>query len=90
MTDKITEIFFCADEFCKEYYKVMEGHLLTDESSKKKRNKPCRLSDSEVITIMIAFHLGGYRNLKQFYIKALLYQLCAEVSQIRISQDCFI
>jgi len=46
----------------------MEGNLLTDETSKKKRNKPCKLSDSEVITIMIAFHLGGYRNLKHFYI----------------------
>lgn len=68
MTDKITEIFFYADEFCKEYYKVMEGHVLAVETSKKKRNKPCILSDSEVITIMIAFHLGGYRNLKHFYI----------------------
>ena len=33
MTDKITEIFFYADEFCKEYYKVMEGHVLSDETS---------------------------------------------------------
>jgi hypothetical protein len=69
MTGKITEIFFYADEFCKEYYKVMKGHVLADETSKKKRNKPCKLSDSEVMTIMIAFHLGGYRNLKHFYIK---------------------
>jgi len=68
MTDKITEIFFYTDEFCKEYYQVMEGHVLADETSKKKRNKPCKLTDSEVITIMIAFHLGGYRNLKHFYI----------------------
>jgi len=68
MTDKITEIFFYTDEFCKEYYQVMEGHVLADEITKKKRNKPCKLSDSEVITIMIAFHLGGYRNLKHFYI----------------------
>jgi len=37
MTDKITEIFFYADEFCKEYCKVMEGHVLVDETSKKKQ-----------------------------------------------------
>ncbi len=68
MTDKITEIFFYTDEFCKEFYKVMEGHQLPEETAKKKRNKPCKLSDSEVITIMIAFHLEGYRNLKHFYL----------------------
>ena len=49
MTDKITEIFFFTDEFCKEFYKVMEGHQLPEETAKKKRNKPCKLSDSEVI-----------------------------------------
>lgn len=68
MTDKITEIFFYTDEFCKEFYKVMDGHQLPEETAKKKRNKPCKLSDSEVITIMIAFHLEGYRNLKHFYL----------------------
>jgi hypothetical protein len=68
MIDKITEIFFFTDEFCKEFYKVMEGHQLPEETAKKKRNKPCKLSDSEVITIMIAFHLSSYRNLKHFYL----------------------
>jgi hypothetical protein len=68
MTDKITEIFFYTDEFCKEYYKVMGGHQLVGQTAKRRRNKPCKLSDSEVITIMITFHLGGYRNLKNFYL----------------------
>jgi hypothetical protein len=68
MTHKITEIFYYSDEFCKEFYKVMEGHHLPEATAKKRRNKPCKLSDSEVITIMIMFHLGGYRNLKNFYL----------------------
>lgn len=67
MKDKITDIFFYTDEFCKEYYKVMEGFQLVEETGKQKRNKPCKLSDSEVITIMISFHLGNFRNLKHFY-----------------------
>jgi len=46
----------------------MEGHHLPEATAKKRRNKPCNLSDSEVITIMIMFHLGGYRNLKNFYL----------------------
>jgi len=65
---KLTEIFYFSDEFCKEYYQAMEGHLLPSDTGKKRRNKPCRMSDSEVITIMIAFHLGGFRNLKHFYL----------------------
>lgn len=68
MIDKITEIFFYADEFCKEFHNAMQGHQLAEQTAKKKRNKACKLSDSEVITIMVAFHLEGYRNLKHFYI----------------------
>ena len=64
---KLMDIFYIADEFCKELTKVLEGTQLKVDNSKKSRNKPCKLSDSEVITIMIAFHLGGYRNLKHFY-----------------------
>lgn len=64
---KLMDIFYIADEFCKELTKVLGGTQLKADNSKKSRNKPCKLSDSEVITIMIAFHLGGYRNLKHFY-----------------------
>ena len=28
MIDKITEIFCLIDDFCKEYYKAEEGHIL--------------------------------------------------------------
>lgn len=64
---KLMDIFYFVDEFCKEFNKTLEGVQLKADNSKKSRNKPCKLSDSEVITIMIAFHLGGYRNLKHFY-----------------------
>jgi hypothetical protein len=64
----IVEIFYLPDEFCKEFDKTMMGYRISDNNDKKRRNKPSALSDSEVITIMIAFHLGGYRNLKHFYI----------------------
>lgn len=64
---KLVDIFFCADEFCKDFSKTLAGAQLRSDNSKKSRNKPCKLSESEVITILIAFHLGGYRNLKHFY-----------------------
>ncbi len=61
--NKITEIFYLIDEFCIEFNKSIEKHMLGN----KPKRKP-RMSCSEVITIMIIFHTGGYRNMKHFYI----------------------
>jgi len=68
MIDKITEIFCLVDDFCKEIESAKEGHLLTQDTPSKLRNRKFKLSDSEVITIMILFHLKQFRNLKHFYI----------------------
>ena len=45
---------------------TVKKHSIDDE--KKHRNKPSRLSDAEMITILIMFHIGGYKCLKHFYI----------------------
>ena len=31
----LVEIFYIADEFCKDFYKTMEGHTLTENNGKK-------------------------------------------------------
>ena len=67
-SDKITEIFYLVDEFCQEFHKAKEGHILERKAPKKLRNKAFKMSDSEVITALIIFHLGQFRNLKHFYI----------------------
>lgn len=66
--DKIIEIFCLIDDFCKEIDTIKEGHLLTENNGVKRRNRTFKLSDSEVITIMVIFHTGQFRNLKHFYI----------------------
>lgn len=68
MIDKITEIFCLVDDFCKEIDKVKEGHILAKKIPQKQRNRKFKMSDSEVITILIIFHLKRYRDLKHFYI----------------------
>lgn len=60
--DKITEIFFLADEFCAEFERSITPHLIGNPS----KRKPI-MSTSEVMTIMILFHDKGYRNMKHFY-----------------------
>jgi hypothetical protein len=62
------DIFYLVDEFCKEFDKAKAGHVLQKDCGKKSRNRAFRMSDSEVITIMIYFHLKQFRNLKHFYI----------------------
>ncbi len=60
---KITEIFYLVDEFCLEFEKAIKKHLLGN----KPKRKP-KMSCSEVVTIMIMFHSGGFRNIKHFYL----------------------
>lgn len=67
--DKITEIFFLADEYCIHFNKHIDECVikLDDDTQHKTRIRACGLSDSEVITILICFHLSDYRTLKHFY-----------------------
>ena len=61
--DKITEIFYLTDEFCQEFTKSFDSHLIGN-----KPKKTPKMSDSEVITILTLFHFGSFRNLKHFYL----------------------
>ena len=47
---------------CTSILKVRIG-----EDGKKRRNRAFKMSDNEIITILILFHLSGYRTLKAFY-----------------------
>ncbi|SDM38522.1 hypothetical protein SAMN05216273_1291, partial [Chryseobacterium taihuense] len=65
LKDQITNIFVQIDDFCKEFnekIKNLKKNALPDE--KKRRNRSCLMSDSEIITIMIGFHLGAHKTFK--------------------------
>ena len=65
-TAKITEIFYSIDEFCKQIEPQFNKKAI-GKDGKKSRNRAFKMSDSEIITILILFHLSGYRTLKAFY-----------------------
>lgn len=69
---KIIEIFCNLDDFMKEFENVLTKHSISDASQIKKRQRKSKMSKSEVMTIMVIFHLKSYRNLKHFY----LYYVC--------------
>lgn len=75
--DKITEIFFMADEFNKVYCRMLEKYGLNAPKKIRKRSyhRDCRLSVAEVMTIMILFHASGYRCLKHFYLNEVCVNL---------------
>lgn len=68
LRDKITEIFVKVDDFCNNFeleYKKLE---LPVPSGVNTRNRKTGLCDSEIITLLIAFHGGQFRNFKHFYL----------------------
>ena len=66
--DKVTEIFYMADEFCKFFDRLTKKYTIKDPS-KRKYHRVGTLSKAEVMLIMILFHDSGYRCLKHFYVE---------------------
>jgi len=66
--DKITEIFVKVDDFCKKYREVISStRKLASSGPVKSRDRASQLSDSEVITLLIGFHLGAHKTFKHYY-----------------------
>ena len=68
LQDKIIEIFIKADDFCKIFETEIKQQQITSSSEVHKRNRKAGLSDSEIITLLVAFHGGHFRNFKHFYL----------------------
>ena len=64
MTD-VTEIFCSLDDFWKNFEPLWKEKLL--DMGKKEPKRQAGLCLSEVMTIVILFHIFGYRNFKTFY-----------------------
>lgn len=62
---KLIEILCHVDDFNEVFIRELQTHQLGDGS--RKRIKPCKLSESEVMTIVIYFHIMRYRDFKHYY-----------------------
>ena len=56
----ITEIFINVDDFCIIFEPEWQKKLLS--YGMKKRNRKGNLAMSEIMTLLIYFHVSGYRN----------------------------
>ncbi len=70
---ELTSLFYTIDEFCKEFEPKWQATKLT--SGLVQRNRKCRLSLSEILTIMVHFHQSHHRNFKHYYLDYVCSQL---------------
>lgn len=63
----LLNIFYNIDNFCKAFIRFWQKFLL--RSGEAKRIKPSRLCLSEIMTVMVNFHLSGFRTFKDYYTK---------------------
>ncbi len=52
--------------FCKEFVLQQEKYMIEDKKTRH-RNNPNRMSDAEIMVILILFHSGGFRCFKHYY-----------------------
>lgn len=70
MFTDVTALFCSVDDFCQSFVPQWNQTLLTDGT--RKRLRPCSLSLSEIMTILILFHSSRFRDFKHFYLSLLL------------------
>lgn len=85
---KITEFFCLIDDFCLEINQVIDKNALQVNSKVVRRRQP-KLSQSEIITIMVLFHYSGYRCFKHFYIEYVCKHLSKEFPNL-VSYNRFV
>ena len=65
MTIDITALYCCLDDFCK-VFADWEAHRLIP--SEQTRQRPGKLSRSEMLFIVVLFHLSPFKHFKAFYL----------------------
>ena len=64
--NKLVDLFCSVDDFCTVFMPRWQKYLI--DSGERKRNRQSRMSSSEIMTIIIAFHMSQQRDFKNFYI----------------------
>ena len=66
--DQIIEIFFKLDEFWKKFTRFPPKCIEQTDRKKRHYHRDGKMSEPEIMLIMILFHSSGYRCLKHFYL----------------------
>ena len=61
----LTQLYCDVDDFCKTFIPDWQKHQLS--SGEQKRKRAHRMSISEMVSLLVAYHQSGYRTFKWFY-----------------------
>ena len=81
----IVALFCDLDDFCQGFEPWMQSEML---SNRRRRRQPT-MHLSEVMTIVVLFHLQGYRTFKQFYLEHVCVHLRQEFPHL-VSYNRFV
>ena len=81
----LTEIFCLIDDFCKHFDTEQNKYVLQNP----KRKVDCSIGLSEIITIIVMFHLSHYRTFKDFNLCCLCPNYRKEFLKL-VSYSCFV
>jgi len=76
----LLEIYCFLDDFCKYFERVEKQKCLPNPD--RKRYRPCALSLSEIMTIIVLFHLSHYRTFKDFYLENICQHMKGEFPKL--------
>lgn len=83
----LLELFCDVDDFFKSFSEKWHKRLLSEGIVKRKRST--KLSESEIMTIVIHFHQSSYRNFKSYYTKHVMTCLKSEFPNL-VSYNRFV
>ena len=90
---EILQLFCEIDDFLLVFEKLYQRRALP--GAKRRRRRATRLSQSEVMTILVMYHQSGYKNLKAFYLEEITrhYQsefpdLCSYQRFVQLQSRC--
>lgn len=63
----VTQIFCDADDFCQGFIPDWEQRQLEPDEKTKTRARARSVCESEIITLVVCYHLSGYRTFKWLY-----------------------
>jgi hypothetical protein len=64
---KLVELFCDVDDFCKVFIPQWRKQLLEDGTRKLQREG--QMTTSEIMTIVVSFHMSHYRDFKNYYLR---------------------
>jgi len=67
LRDKVTEFYVELDDFYLIFSTEIENQRKLGDPIVKRRNRKCKLSDSEIMSILLLFQFGQFTNFKHFY-----------------------